>query len=107
MDASFEIGFVLALFDFATLIFGLKLAVNWVCFLISPIVHFLIFTCQKRAYDIFNLLDIGFVLHKKGRNCKVLSTGVERIPRQKTENGRQMTAVRKQKTGVRKQKSDD
>jgi hypothetical protein len=58
---------------------GFELALNWVCFLISPIVHFLIFTCQKRAYVIPDLLDIGFVLQKKGRICKVFSTRVEGI----------------------------
>ena len=41
----------------------------WVCFgfvfLISPSVHFHIFTCYKRAYVDLSVLDFGFVLHKK------------------------------------------
>ena len=42
---------------------------DWVCFgfvfLISPSVHFHIFTCYKRGYVDLGVLDIGFVLHKR------------------------------------------
>jgi hypothetical protein len=34
-------------------------------FLISPSVHFHIYTYYKRAYGNLSVLDFGFVLHKK------------------------------------------
>jgi hypothetical protein len=64
------IGFVLAL---TPLILGqnwLCLGLNWVCFgfvcLNNQLSQLLVFTCHKRAYVNFGLLDFGFVLHKKG-----------------------------------------
>ena len=60
-----KIGFVLALSWLKLALFG------FVC-LNNQLSQLLVFTCHKRAYVIFGVLDFGFVLHKKLINSYVI-----------------------------------